>query len=49
MEECRKSEVSVQKTKELSVYKGERRTRLLTRDVCFPVSKYFTYLSGLTA
>ena len=40
MEEC----------KELKVleYKGRRKFRLLTRDVCFPVSKYFVYLSGLT-
>ena len=43
-------------TKELSVYNGEpeheymhkRKTRLLTREIRFPVSEYFTYLSGLT-
>ena len=29
-------------------YKGRRKSRLLTRDVCFPVSKNFAYLSGLT-
>ena len=50
MKECEKPKVldRQNKTKVLSVYKGERKSRLLTRDVCFPVSKYFTYLSGLT-
>ncbi len=50
----------MEETKEFSVYNGEpdyeyeyermhtRKTRLLTREICFPSSKYFAYLSGLT-
>ena len=36
-----------QNTKVLA-YKGKRESRTLRRDVCFPVPKYFKYLSGLT-
>ncbi len=50
MEEYKKPKVSdwQDETKDLSVYKRERKSRLLTRDVQIPVTKYFTFLSGLT-